>query len=330
LTIIFPHKPGAGGPGSFQSRFERQILDSGWQVQYAQVQDVHASVIFVVGGTRRLWWLFQMKRSGVSIVFRLDGINWLHKKKKTTVRNFLLSEWRNLTTKFIHAFLADYIVYQSHFTKDWWLRAGWKKRHEFTVIYNAVDIQSFRPNNNEGTPVFIACMEGTLDYSPYAVELLNELRDRLPNDLDLRLYGRFESELSRKHLSVKIKYNGAVQREDVPKVLARSIYLSLDINPACPNTVVEALACGAPVVAFQTGALRELVPKDCGVIVPYGSDPWKLAMPDVDALVSAILLVNENYDTYSVAARSYAEKNYNMTRLFSEYREVIETVNAPR
>lgn len=43
-------------------------------------------------------------------------------------------------------------------------------------------------------------------------------------------------------------------RENVNDAMFGSIYLSLDINPACPNTVIEALACGAPVVAFDTGS----------------------------------------------------------------------------
>ena len=43
-----------------------------------------------------------------------------------------------------------------------------------------------------------------------------------------------------------------------------------------PNSVIEALACGLPVVSFDTGALPELVTPGAGRVVAYGGDPWRL------------------------------------------------------
>jgi glycosyltransferase involved in cell wall biosynthesis len=106
--------------------------------------------------------------------------------------------------------------------------------------------------------------------------------------------------------------------------MSGSIYLSLDINPACPNTVIEALACGSPVVAFDTGSLKELVPAGGGIIVPYGSDPWKLGYPDVDALVDAILKVKMNYAYYSANARKVSEERYSIKDMTGKYLEVIK------
>ena len=83
-------------------------------------------------------------------------------------------------------------------------------------------------------------------------------------------------------------FAGALAQERIPE-MDRSAHLlfSADLNPACPNSVIEALACGTPVVGFDTGALKELVPETCGRIVPYGGDPWKLETPDLPGLAAA-------------------------------------------
>jgi len=79
---------------------------------------------------------------------------------------------------------------------------------------------------------------------------------------------------------------GLIPRDAIP-ALDRSAHLlySADLNAACPNSVIEALACGLPVAGFATGALPELVTGDSGRLVPYGGDPWKLDTPAVPALV---------------------------------------------
>ena len=41
-----------------------------------------------------------------------------------------------------------------------------------------------------------------------------------------------------------------------------SVYLGLERNLPCPNSVVESLASGTPVVGYVTGSLPEPVPED--------------------------------------------------------------------
>jgi len=96
MKICFPHKPGKGGPGSFQKRFENSLKSKGWDIEYRSSEN-RPDVIFVVGGTKQIFWLLKMKLKKVPIIFRLDGINWLHWKKKVGIKNFLLAEYRNFS-----------------------------------------------------------------------------------------------------------------------------------------------------------------------------------------------------------------------------------------
>lgn len=327
MTIAFPHPPGHGGPGSFQTRFEKALKAEGWSVVYATDQ-VLPDAVMVVGGTKRLGWLWRMKHKGVPIIHRLDGLAWLHRKQN--IKTFLFGEWGNLVFKTIHGFFADHVIYQSSFVKQWWEQSGWRKPKSSSIIYNGVDLNEFKPIVNKNEPIKLLCLEGTLDYSPYAIQLINTLQVELGEELSIVAYGGFQNADNKDKLNAAIQYKGKLRRDEIPKAYRDAIYLSLDVNAACPNTVVEALASGIPVVGFDTGALKELVGTKAGCIVPYGSDPWKLQMPDSAALIAAIRQVRQSYKQYSKEARIRAEQRFGMTSIFEEYVSVIESVRSSK
>ena len=234
-----------------------------------------------------------------------------------------MSEVINTMNKFIHSFVADHIIYQSEFVKNWWEEQAWQKNKPFNVIKNAVDLNEFYPNSvNSLTRVI--CLEGTLDYSPYAINLINKLNDRLKKySIPFEVYGQIKFTSEMEKLSKDVRYLGIVTRESLPEIYQNSIYLSLDINAACPNTVIESLACGSPVVGYDTGALKELVDEKSGEIVFYNNNKWKIIEPDLDNLERAILKVVGNYKEYSLSARKNAEDNFDMNIMIADYLKVF-------
>jgi glycosyltransferase involved in cell wall biosynthesis len=115
-----------------------------------------------------------------------------------------------------------------------------------------------------------------------------------------------------------------VPPDSIP-ALGRSAHLlfASDVMPACPNSVVEALACGLPVVSFDTGALPELVLGDAGRIVPYGGDAWKLEPPDVEALAAAAVEVVDGNDRFRRGARARAEAGLSVEMMIDGYLGVL-------
>jgi len=329
LKIFFPHSPGSGGPGSFQTRFEKELRNKGYKIAYKGAKD-KANVIFVVGGTKKLLWLFINRLRGIPVIYRLDGIGWLHKKRKTTAKEYIIAEFRNTLSKIIHAFLASRIVYQSQFVNHWWDKSGWLRRKDFKIIYNGVQIpqEDFVKKALCDKPINrLVILEGVIDYTPYAIDLLNELAEKLPENIQIELYGKFEHHKPEDCLHKRLINKGFLKRDKVYEVLLGSVYLSLDIHPACPNTVAEALACGAPVAAFNTGSLAELVDDTCGRVVDYGSDPWELGYPHVDKLIEGVNQIFSNYNYFSSNAYQKAKQDYNIADMFNKYNEIIADVN---
>ena len=123
---------------------------------------------------------------------------------------------------------------------------------------------------------------------------------------------------------VPLHWAGLQPQESIPAI-DRSAHLlySADINAACPNSVIEALACGLPVAAFDTGALPELVPPQAGCVVPYGGDPWRLDPPDIDGLADSALQVLAQLPDYRRAARQHAEVNLGLERMLDGYLPVL-------
>jgi glycosyltransferase involved in cell wall biosynthesis len=323
--IAFPHKPGSGGPGSFQKRFESELKKNGFQIGYLDQININPDLIFIVGGTKKIKKLLAWKLKKVPILYRLDGINWLHRIPKThqsSFKNYVLSEAINLSNKIIHGFIADFIIYQSDFVKVWWNEKGIVKRKEHAIIHNGVDLNKFNAETNTQKELKIVILEGLLDYSPYAIHLINELADEYGDKLEV--YGGIKYEIERKKLNPKVNYKGSVGFMDTPNVYKNCIYLSLDINPACPNTVIEALSCGAPVVGYDTGAIKELLTNKSGICVDYGSNPWKLEYPNVDNLKNAINTISKNYREFSDNARKHAIKKFSIESITGQYIKIIK------
>lgn len=323
MRIKFPHPAAKGGPGSFQLRIEKLFKEEGWKIFYSSDKD-KPDIIFIVGGTKKIFWLLKYKIQCVPIIYRLDGIEWLH-RKKFDIKKILYSELINTLCKFIHAFLADKIVYQSNFVKKWWNQKGWIKHKNVIVIHNGVEIKENNISNLSYSNRLVI-LEGTVDYSPYVVDLINDLSSRLPDYILIEVYGRFEVKKRVVELDKRVRYFGQIPRNEVLDVLKNSIYLSMDINPACPNTVIEALSVGAPVVGFDTGSLKELVGNKAGIIVPYGSNPWELGYPDSNELTRAITCIINNYQTFSLEAKKTAILNYSAKSMFKKYKTVMNSL----
>jgi glycosyltransferase involved in cell wall biosynthesis len=121
-----------------------------------------------------------------------------------------------------------------------------------------------------------------------------------------------------------LNWAGVIRREAIP-ALDRSAHLlfSADLNAACPNAVIEAMACGLPVVAFDTGALAEIVTGDAGRVVPYGGNHWKLEPPQLPPLVEAAAGILEDNERFRQGARARACSAFGLDTMVDQYLEAL-------
>jgi glycosyltransferase involved in cell wall biosynthesis len=340
---IVPNVSGVGGMVSFRDKFsvglEARGLEVSQNLSLAQPPDS----ILVIGGTRDLAGLWRARRRGVRIVQRLNGMNWLHRNLQTGLRHYIRAEYGNLILRLIRSRLADHIVYQSEFARRWWQRAHGKAPVPSSVVFNGVDLSVFSPLQTDSqapqTPsdcFRILMVEGSLmggyelglESAVGVVEILNrEYRTVLKKPVELMIVGRISDDLQREwraRTDIPLVWAGLLPQERIPEVdrSAHLLYAS-DINAACPNSVIEALACGLPVLSFDTGALPELVPNVGGRVVSFGGDPWALDQPDVPALAEAAVDILLHQESYRLAARQRAQTEFSLDEMVAGYLRVM-------
>lgn len=111
------------------------------------------------------------------------------------------------------------------------------------------------------------------------------------------------------------------ERKDIPEILSMlDIYISPSLGEGFPNVIGEAMCCGVPCVATDTGESKRLV-SDYGVIVPP-DDPAALA----EGILT--MLSQDDRRALGLRGRKYIEENFHIQRIADQYeslyRELIK------
>jgi glycosyltransferase involved in cell wall biosynthesis len=315
---------------SFRRRLVQGLEQRGIGVSN-NLADAPYDAVLVIGGTRNLAGIWRAKQRGVRVVQRLDGMNWIHRKKRTGWRHFIRAEYGNLILSLIRSRLADQIIYQSEFSHQWWERVYGKSPIPWAVVHNGVDLERYTPNG-EGDPPEgferVLLVEGALGGGyetglEIAIRMVERLCESTSYKVELVVVGRVSPKLEEEwtsRTSIQLKFTGQVPSDIIPEIdRSAHVLYAADVNPACPNSVIEALACGLPVAAYDTGALPEIITQGAGQLVPYRGDPWKLDPPDIDGLAEAVISIMKDQPSYRTAARRRAENAFGLDKMVEGY-----------
>ena len=97
---------------------------------------------------------------------------------------------------------------------------------------------------------------------------------------------------------------------------ASDVFVNTTYYDNYPTTNLEAMACGTPVITYNTGGSPEAVDDKTGIVVEQG---------DVDALADAIRLIKES-PLSSEACRKRAEEHFDKDKCFEEYIELYNQI----
>lgn len=152
------------------------------------------------------------------------------------------------------------------------------------VIPNGIDIELFKPMDKAecrkklSLPLDkkIVLFVGNLE-KVKGVDILVEAMKGLPEDACLVIVGEgslTQDTKTQRHKDTRLKdritFAGAKPHSEIPIWMnAADVFCLPSRNEGCPNVILEALACGVPIVASKVGGILELIKgEEYGILVP--------------------------------------------------------------
>ncbi len=204
-------------------------------------------------------------------------------------------------------------------------------KHKTKLIYNGVDTDKFKPvekqkNSNELRLIIVANLfpyKGHTDL----LEALSIIKNQLPSNWKLTCVGRDQGILSSlkqkaENLNLNKNIEWVGEQNNIPALLAQT-----DIGILCSheegfsNSILEAMACGLPMIVTDVGGNTDaVIDNENGFVVPAKS-PEKLA--------EAILMLANNSELRTKmgkANRLRIEDKFSLERCVENYKLLYQEV----
>lgn len=199
-------------------------------------------------------------------------------------------------------------------TPSHWLSSHVKnsflKDYPVEVIHNGIDLKVFKPDQESysADEKIILGVASTWD-ARKGLEDFKTLRKNLPLSLKIVLIGLNNKQIE----SLPAGIQGISRTENIEELVKWYNKATVFVNPTYvdnfPTTNIEALACGTPVITYNTGGSPEAIDSETGVVVGKG---------DIKGLQTAIIEIDKTKNMIDLC-RQRAEKHFNSKHRYLDY-----------
>ena len=178
------------------------------------------------------------------------------------------------------------------------------------VVHNGIDLKNFYWQKGTTEKPYVLGVASPWD-TRKGLKDFYKLRKILSREIDIVLVGLSTKQI--KDLPDGIQ--GITRTEsvaDLARVYSGALaFINTTYEDNYPTVNLESIACGTPVVTYQTGGSPESVSEQCGIVVPKG---------DVLGLKNAVDYIYEHQDLYCRKnLMAFANEHFNQTECFKSY-----------
>jgi glycosyltransferase involved in cell wall biosynthesis len=242
--------------------------------------------------------------------------SWIldNSKNNYRIKKKLFTGHKNLTIVTPSDWLAKHV------------RKSFLKACPVEVIHNGIDLSVFRPTEKDSilskykiqAPGYILGI-ANIWTKRKGLDDFYELRGMISREIQIVLVGLSRAQM--KNLPAGII--GIARTENVEELATLYSAASVFVNPTYvdnfPSTNLESIACGTPVITYNTGGSPEAIDEDTGFVVEKGD------LPGVSAAISLVL--NKNRKSYTAICRQRAERYFDKNERFEDYLSLYRRLN---
>lgn len=313
-----------GGPATFLHNLSAEFRRKG--VPFTSNPEAHGIRTALVPISLPIALIERWKAREVRIVQRLDGVYYPSKHGESFSS-------KNAPIQQIFVDHAESIIYQSRYS---YLQCramlgipGATSEH---IILNGSDPSLFfpAPKPPVAGPPWVFATSGNFRNVDMIEPLVRAL-DMVSGDLrfELRIFGDITNDSLQPFFDRPyIKHSQKAPLRELAEQLRRAhAFVYSHLNPPCPNSVIEAISTGLPVVGFDSGSMAELLWFQRDLLAPVSGELIQLYSDfQSDLLAGCILKLSMNYERYSSEARRRAG-DYSMTQAAESYARVLRCLN---
>jgi len=189
-------------------------------------------------------------------------------------------------------------------------------------VYNGTDLSQFEFNDSPQDYLCwmgrIAQYKGTKEAVEVATKTNKKLKVAGPvNNQDY--WGEVKSGFNE-----KIEYLGIVDANKRKILLknAKALLFPIDWEEPFGLIMIEAMACGTPVIAFRRGAVSEIVKNG---VTGFVCQPKNMRSM-IEAVGRIYQMKGKDYRTMRQACKEHVEKNFSMQQMVKNYRKIYQKI----
>jgi len=315
-----PPSRALGGPHAKRQKLTRFFKNYWW----------HPNLLYITSGRPYSFTFIRWaKAHGVRFILNQDGVYY-------PAWYGAGYEVENRRLRMLHE-LADYVIYQSRFCFDTAQQFLHPPERPYEILYNAVDTDIFKPATvSLKRPITLITAGYFYSSKHYILEgLLSALVILRQHHSEIRLIiaGHVDGVDSLKALAVKLgvdrctEWTGKYTVTQGVDILNRgTLFIHLKNNDPCPSVVLEAMACGLPIIYTTTGGTPELV-GDGGIPIQrdvvFDRPDTSPTPTQISEAVESALLQDPLLGT---KARIRVERNFSMSYWVKRHQDLFNLV----